>query len=57
MFLPVTGVILYNNNITTRLYSTLCQNFKAIGEELLEILDFEQTKIYIFIYIDKINSE
>jgi hypothetical protein len=50
MFLPVIGVILYNNNITTRLYSTLCQNFKAI-------LDFEQTKIYIFIYIDKINSE
>jgi hypothetical protein len=38
----------------TRAYSnaTLCQNFKAIGEELSEILEPVQTNIYIFIYID-----
>ena len=30
----------------------LCQIFKAIGEELLDISDFVQTNIYIFIYID-----
>jgi hypothetical protein len=37
----------------TREYSnaTLCQNFKAIGEELSEI-EPVQTNIYIFIYID-----
>ena len=33
-------------------YATLCQNFKAIGEELSEISDYVQTNIYIFIYID-----
>ena len=32
--------------------ATLCQNFKAIGEELSEISDYVQTNIYIFIYID-----
>ena len=31
----------------------LCQNFKAISEELSEISDYVQTNIYIFIYIDK----
>jgi hypothetical protein len=38
----------------TRAYSnaTLCQNFKAIGEELSEIQEPVQTNIYIFIYID-----
>ena len=30
----------------------MCQNFKAIGEELSEISDYVQTNIYIFIYID-----
>ena len=30
----------------------LCQNFKAIGEELSEIAGYVQTNIYIFIYID-----
>jgi hypothetical protein len=40
--------------IETRAYwnATLCQNFEAIGEGLSEIKDFEQTNIYIFIYID-----
>ena len=32
--------------------ATLCQNFKAIGEELSEITCYVQTNIYIFIYID-----
>ena len=32
--------------------ATLCQNFKAIGEELSEISGYVQTNIYIFIYID-----
>ena len=32
--------------------STLCQNFKAIGEELSEISGYVQTNIYVFIYID-----
>ena len=32
--------------------ATLCQNFKAIGEELSEITGHVQTNIYIFIYID-----
>jgi hypothetical protein len=27
--------------------ATLCQNFEAIGEELSEIQDFEQTNVYI----------
>jgi hypothetical protein len=30
----------------------LCQNFKAIGEELSEFWGQVQTDIYIFIYID-----
>ena len=33
--------------------ATLCQNFKAIGEELSEITGYVQTNIYIFIYIDE----
>ena len=32
--------------------ATLCQNLKAIGEELSEISDYVQTNIYIFVYID-----
>jgi hypothetical protein len=37
--------------IKTHAYSIamLCQNFKAIGEELSDLLDFEQTNTYIFI--------
>jgi hypothetical protein len=45
---------LYNIEYTkARAYSkaTLFQNFKAIGELLSEVLDFEQTNIYIFPYI------
>ena len=33
--------------------ATLCQNFKAIGEEVSEITGYVQTNIYIFIYIDR----
>ena len=32
--------------------ATLCQNFKAIGDELSEISGYVQTNLYIFIYID-----
>jgi hypothetical protein len=30
----------------------LCPNFKAIGEEVSEITYYEQSHIYVFIYID-----
>lgn len=30
----------------------LCENVKALGKQLSEILDFEQTHIHIFNYID-----
>jgi hypothetical protein len=32
--------------------ATLCQNFKAIGEELSEFRGQVQTDIYVFIFID-----
>lgn len=38
----------HNRYIKTRTWS----NAKAIGEELSENIDFVQTNIYIFIYID-----
>jgi hypothetical protein len=53
--LPATGVTsIYNRYIKTPAHSpaTLCQYCKAIGEKLSAIYDFEQTNIYIFIYID-----
>ena len=54
-YFNILGVIyIYNVYIITLSYSngTLCQNFKAIGEELSEITGHVQTNIYIFIYID-----
>jgi hypothetical protein len=40
------------NGLRESLCIIYCQHFKAIGEELLENLDFEQTNSHIFIYIN-----
>ena len=56
-YFNILGVIstVYNVYILTLPYANgmLCQNFKAIGEEVSEITGYVQTNIYIFIYIDE----
>jgi hypothetical protein len=47
-------ITLHNNNIITCSYSnaTLCQNFKAIGKELSEILNFAYILVHmVFAYV------
>jgi hypothetical protein len=40
---------MWSLSITT---AKLFPNFKAIGEEVSEIIYYEQSHIYVFIYID-----
>lgn len=46
---------LYNMYIATYSNATLCENFKALGEELKDIIkeQTEETFFYILIYIDE----
>jgi hypothetical protein len=39
---------MWSLSITT---AKLCPNFKTIGEEVSEIIYYEQSHVYVFIYI------